>query len=506
MAKKDATQIKSVKGGGKSASAMNFKPEDDFDDDQPALADIIAAQQPTVTPKKRGRKSKAELAAAAGAAIAQRAAVVTSVEEIGEIGETEPVTPVDDTEGWPEPETISDQEFADAEEAIAARVDSDALAAEPAPDELDQLVQEVIAEEQEVDALMNAVEEQPGLTAQQREEVTKLQATTLVFELYIKRTGFKRSVPADAIIKSDLDGEDTQVPQVNPEQAINEALADANLSEAEKAAQRRKLIKVRKRILDCPELDAIDQTARDFKSWLQNRRVPCSILRGGRFVIPVAYVAEVENRFQEFKALRRARVKAFLLVYDQRITEAETAYTEAGMSTLFRRADFPAKEELARAYQVQREWRAFDAPKALQTIKATMWADAQAQIQVQLAGVADEAKDALRETFADYINWTVDRLTQEEGQTKRKAINENKVGQMIEFLKSVDNLNIGGDEELRRLSEQARNVITGIDLKALKKDDGVRETIRQSFAQLKEATASWIVEKDRVVCFNEEDV
>lgn len=496
MARKESntgsSKIKTTTGAGKSASARDFKPEDDFVDDGVVAANIVLPS----APKKRGRKSKAELAALAAA---QTVAVVEADEPVDS-------TPIDDTEGWPEPEqALTDEDFQSAEDAIAARDEADAAAAEGEEvDELTELVNEVNAEDAEVEALMSAVEEQPGLSAQQRDEVTKLQATTLVFELYIKRTGFKRSVSADEIIKGDLDKPRAELTEAEVAEAVDAVNPD--LTDTEKAAQRRKLIKVRKRILECDELDAIDQTARDFKSWLQNRRVPCSILRGGRFVIPTAYVSEVENRFQEFKALRRRAVKAFLLVYDQRITEAEATFTAAGVGTLFRRADFPVKEELARAYQVQREWRAFDAPKALQTIKAALWTDAQAQIEIQLAGVADEAKDALRETFAGYIGWMTDRLTQEEGQTKKKAINENKVAQMIEFLSSVDKLNIGGDADLAQLTSQARDIISGVDLKSLKKDDGVRETIRASFEKLQTATAAWIVEKDRVICFDADAV
>ncbi len=393
------------------------------------------------------------------------------------------------------------------EDTQAAQVDADALAAEgetftqPQPPGLTP---------EEADALLDEADARATaeLTAAQQQAAQTFSANTLIFDIYVKGCVFTRRVPADRVIKGDS------------ERAREAATAQASLpleaEDSEEAAQakgkkkqvaRKKLLFINKKMLEGPELDAIVDTVRQFKNFLALHSLECSILKGGKFVIPTGFVAAVEERYQQFRQERRAAVRAFILAYPRLKEEARARFAEADLSSLFDETQYPGEEELPQMFQVAHSWTAFDAPKALQSIKAGLWEDADRQIKITLAQAADEARDALRASFAEYTGWLCERLTDDGDESKRKkGINEGKVAKMLEFLQTVDGLNLSGDADLTRLVAQARDAVQGLDVDKLRKDGATRETVRAAFAKLQEETASWVVDKSRTITFEEDAV
>lgn len=421
------------------------------------------------------------------------------------------------------------------EDVEAARYDADALAITPEDEISFQMPQAPGMSPEEADALIDAAEIEAGqqLTDAQNQAAETFSTSTLIFDIYVKGCVFSRRVPAERVIKGDRERAEEAAREAAEEAArlaleaetqpalpLDAATAGEapeqpeQTEEGRREAQakqtklaRKKLISVNKKMLEGPELDAIVDSVRQFKKFVELRSMPCEILKGGKFVIPTCFVADIETRYQQFRKDRKDAIKAFLLAYDRLKQEARARFVEADLLSLYDETQYPLDEELPKMFSIAHSWTAFDAPKALQSIKAGLWEDADRQIKITLAEAANEARDALRASFAEYAGWLVERLTDGGDESKRKkGINANKVAQLQEFLSTVDGLNITKDQDLTNLVTQARNAVEGLDVKALREDGAARERVRAAFEGLQTASAGWIVDKSRAITFDEEAV
>lgn len=259
------------------------------------------------------------------------------------------------------------------------------------------------------------------------------------------------------------------------------------------------LLKTSLRLIDCPELDAVRQVGREFKRWLGLRQAPCSLLRGGMYLIPLSMVDKVDERYKQMERDRQEALRAFLGVYQQRKAEAAQK-----LGNLYREELYPTVKEIAARFTTSCRWLAFDAPAALESINSDLWKENAKRLEVQMAEAASDMRDALRATMAKYVSWLAERLTGKADDGKRKGIAESKLEDMRTFLANFSALNLTNDAELAQLVDQAQAAMQGIDIKTIKGDDGAREAIRQQFESIQKATDSWVVNKTRVIASDDE--
>lgn len=374
---------------------------------------------------------------------------------------------------------IIDDPEPDTEAQIEARVVNDAAAAE---------IEEALA-------AMDTTRAE--LTEAEANAAQNLKAKTLIFEMCVRGMSFTRKVSPSSLSKP-AKGKQA----IQPEQASLAPEAEGNgNTETARAA----IIRASKQLLQGVEIENLNAVTREFKKWLSFRQLDCSILRGGMYLVPIAYVQAIDERFRLFKENRKLAVRALLENYDRLKTEARARFFAAELGELWNEADYPSKGDLARAFSVSGRWLAFDAPTALQSVKSEIWREAERTLQIQLAEAVGETRDALRGSFAEYVDWLIVCLTP--GQDgKKRNVTESKIAQFREFLSTVDTLNLTGDADLTKLVSQARDVLEGLDLKSIRKDEGIRSMLQTSFTQLQETTGAWIVTKERQILFDESAV
>jgi hypothetical protein len=243
-----------------------------------------------------------------------------------------------------------------------------------------------------------------------------------------------------------------------------------------------------KKLIDSKQYKAISDYLQDTKNWVIARSVPI-FFREGCYLFKLGMVEVVADELEARAAMLEILVEEFLAIYPQQVKEAQLA-----LGPQFRPSDYPDVESLRRRFYWSSQWITFNVPEGLperireqEKAKAeNMWESAAEQITL-----------ALRESFRELIAHAADKLTPD-ADGKRKIYRDSTITNITEFLENFQNRNITNDLELEKLVGQAQAVLGGIDgVDVLRKDEGVREVVKEQFEKLTAAVDELIVKEPR---------
>lgn len=127
------------------------------------------------------------------------------------------------------------------------------------------------------------------------------------------------------------------------------------------------MIRVNKTLLDAAELKAITKHDGELRSWLVDISLP-SFFRAGFYLVPIAAIEKVQERLLEGQTKRAELVEAFLKVYKQRKSEAETR-----LKGLYNPTDYPAPSRVRAMFVFEWSWISFTTPGKLKEISASFF-------------------------------------------------------------------------------------------------------------------------------------
>lgn len=349
-------------------------------------------------------------------------------------------------------------------------IEVDAEGDEPPIEEV--LASDAVAQaaiEAEVEAALQASEAPPEVTPEMLQRADVITEQTAVLEWHFRGEGFTR--------------------KVNP----NQVVADKYKNAAEAA-----MLRVSKKGIVCPELDAIGQGRKKFKKQVQVYRLPAGdLLRAGQILVPLRNVDAIDAMWEEFKQEDRELIRQFLVVYRREQLRAQQLQGD-----LYNPRHYPPLEKVAASFLATRRWLVMSAPAAMQEIHAAAFTEANARLRAQVAAAGVEMVDNLRAEAASWVNWLVEQLAVgEDG--KRKSINEDKFANAQRFFALAGNLNVANDAEFAEVIKLGEAAIKGQDVAELKKGkgksearvsaDALRANIAAQFEAIKSKTAGWVV-------------
>ena len=114
----------------------------------------------------------------------------------------------------------------------------------------------------------------------------------------------------------------------------------------------RRLLSVRKQIINCDEYRAIIRAWNNAKDYLAGRAIYCPYLASCMYLIPLAVVDEAIERMDGFTRAYDEAVEAFVAVYERAKRDARER-----LKNLYREEDYPAADEVRSRFKF--EWDAF---------------------------------------------------------------------------------------------------------------------------------------------------
>ena len=246
------------------------------------------------------------------------------------------------------------------------------------------------------------------------------------------------------------------------------------------------LIKISKKLLDSPEMDAINKFYGEVRKYIKSR-VNASNIDDGLYWLGLSSIREFEDRMNGFLGELNPLLDKLCEAFEGIVQEDSTRLRGA-----FDPADYPAADRVREAFIIKWQYIAFTTPRSLEAVSEELFKKAQEDLNVTIQMAQEAVQLALRSEMAQLVDWAIERLSPGEDGKRKILRTKTKTGEEIgltaklhSFFETFQGRNITSDVELQALVGKAEALMTGVDGDALKASDTLRESLRQSFSELK---------------------
>ena len=200
-------------------------------------------------------------------------------------------------------------------------------------------------------------------------------------------------------------------------------------------------------------------------------------------------IAAFEDKMREFKEQLAAAASNLQLEYES-IKEA----AREKLGDLFNPADYPPT--LEGVFDIKWEYPPVEPPNYLMTFNPELYQQEQSRIQERFETAVIMAENAFAEQLQEMIAHLIERLTDEPDGTK-KTFRTTAVENFKEFYDNFRRMNIRSNAQLEGLIRQANDIVSGVDVKELRKDGTLRQNLSAQMSTVKSALDSMITNAPR---------
>jgi hypothetical protein len=200
-------------------------------------------------------------------------------------------------------------------------------------------------------------------------------------------------------------------------------------------------------------------------------------------------IAAFEDKMREYKDQLSAAAANLQLEYDS-IKEA----AREKLGDLFNSSDYPPT--LDGVFDVRWEYPPVEPLNYLMTFNPELYQQEQSRVQQRFETAVVLAENAFAEQFQEMIAHLIERLTDEPDGTK-KTFKASAVENFQEFYQNFQRMNVRSNAQLEGLIRQANELVAGIDVKDLRKNNSLRQTLTNQMAGVKTALDSMITNAPR---------
>jgi len=239
-----------------------------------------------------------------------------------------------------------------------------------------------------------------------------------------------------------------------------------------------------KKLLNSPELNAINEHLNEVYKWCLNRAMPSTTIRRGIYFVKQTMIAEFEARLQAAqRKLRDELVPTFINTYPLCCLEMRKPAAEGGLGDLFDAGDYPSVEELSKPdmFSIEWSWLALSVPDELPEEVREREVK---KLQDSFKTAQEEIKWALRAAFKQLIDHAVERLTPD-ANGKPKEFRNSLVTNFENFFDTFHARDLMDDAELQQLVNQARSIVINLpDPKKLRQQADLQYETAKAFVNV----------------------
>ncbi len=200
-------------------------------------------------------------------------------------------------------------------------------------------------------------------------------------------------------------------------------------------------------------------------------------------------IGAFEERMREYKEQLVAAAANLQLEY-----EAIKVAAREKLGELYNPSDYPAS--LEGVFDLRWEYPPVDPPNYLMTFNPELYQQEQQRVQQRFETAVVMAENAFAEQLQDMIAHLIDRLTDEPDGTK-KTFRASAIENFKEFYDNFRSMNVRSNAQLDSLIARATNIVSGVDVKELRKNNNLRQNLTQQMGEVKTALDSLITNAPR---------
>jgi hypothetical protein len=251
----------------------------------------------------------------------------------------------------------------------------------------------------------------------------------------------------------------------------------------------KKRLRVTKSLLESPELAAIDSFDGQVEKFVKGLCLPYEI---GIHLLPVTVLTLVENKLKQFAGEREVLVQKFLAKYESQCKSASE-----DLSSVFNPTDYPSLSSVAKKFDFEWSYMALGAPDQLKGISEEVWQEAKEKEALKMQEAGAEIQGMLREAMCKLVEHLALSLSPDPDTGKKRTFHGTTVSNLMDFLGNFNFRNVTDDEELQKQVTQARELMKGIDVKDLKKNEAVRDNVQKGMEAIAKTLDEMLVTSGR---------
>jgi hypothetical protein len=160
---------------------------------------------------------------------------------------------------------------------------------------------------------------------------------------------------------------------------------------------------------------------------------------------------------------------------------------------------------MAAAFRMTVRYVSFAPPESLKGVDDALFTREANKVSRLWSQAAEEVVLALRQATLDVFGSVVEKMTPLPT-GDRRALKDKPMAKIFEFLEAFRSRNVANDLELDALVRRARDVLQGVDMNALRKQDDLRTQVRAQFEELKARAEALAKEPPgRLISFSDEE-
>tara|TARA_R110002072_G_scaffold145460_1_gene291978 strand:+ start:126204 stop:127100 length:897 start_codon:yes stop_codon:yes gene_type:complete len=182
-------------------------------------------------------------------------------------------------------------------------------------------------------------------------------------------------------------------------------------------------------------------------------------------------VAELDHHFDELKESARDR-----------------------LGSLFNEADYPST--LRGAFGIAWDFPAVEPPNYLRQLNPELYEQECDRVRTRFAEAARLAEEAFIAELSEIVSHLCERLSGEQD-ARPKIFRDSAINNLTDFFARFRSLNVGSNDELERLVDQAQNVLHGVRPQALRTSGELRQHVATQLSGVQSVLDGLMVDRPR---------
>lgn len=162
------------------------------------------------------------------------------------------------------------------------------------------------------------------------------------------------------------------------------------------------------------------------------------------------------------------------------------------LGDLYDANDYPSSIE--HHFTLTWDYPSVEPPDYLKQIHPDIYKEMQDRAEARLQAAVAMAEEAFAAELQALVTHMVDRLTASDD-GKQKVFRDSCLGNLKEFFRRFESMNIGSNEQLTQLVNQAKEIVAGVDVGELRKETDLRETVKGKLDEVKAVLDTMVVDK-----------
>lgn len=261
-------------------------------------------------------------------------------------------------------------------------------------------------------------------------------------------------------------------------------------------------VTVAKELLKSKELKAIGAYDHMTRRWFRQRSVPSPLLKSSAYCFATAALPEMYEYLEQRAEERVALVEKLI----EQLPNLK-AQAEKDLGPLFDPTEYPGSDQAARDL-FDFTWQVVEiiSPnRKMRSVSQTIFEKEKAKAEQTWVTAGKQIEAALAEGMAKLVEHLAKQLG--DGKDKPKRLRQESIANVLTFLDTFQQRNITGSADLAKLVDEAKNLVLGVDVKDLRKDDAFRQRIVEGVASVNAKLSKMIEDKpSRAISLDDEEV